>query len=112
MRRLFALTALLAALLAPTASAFAAEYEWTEGISKQGLDGFVVCSATTTVAGNTVTIGHNVGPDEAQPVASERAWQRTHCERLVRETTAGVFLYRFEATIDPSIVRVSFQQAP
>jgi hypothetical protein len=85
---------------------FAEEYSWTEDVSKQGLEGFYVCTASATANGNTGSITHNVGPDWGQPRNSEMAWQVKQCERIGREDVVNLFHYKWQTEIDPASVKV------
>ncbi len=101
---LIAVAVLLSVSIVP---AFAEEYAWTEDISKQGLDGFYVCTGTATYNGNTGSITHNVGPDWAQPRKSEMRWQIAQCERITREDVVNLFHYHWGQDIDPASVQIS-----
>lgn len=87
-------------------------YSWTEDTSKQGLDGFYICTGTASFEGNTASITHNVGPDvdridNASTHSAERAWQVRYCERITREDVVNVFHYKWGTEIDPSSVKIS-----
>ena len=108
MRYIVALAMVLALLglhLVPVA--YAETYSWTEDTSKQGLDGFYICTGTAEAGGNTGSITHNVGPDWDQPRDSEMRWQVADCERITRESVVDLFHYRWGIDIDPSSVRLS-----
>lgn len=108
MKRFIIAAALALSLLSPFATVARAEdYSWTEDISKQGLDGFYVCTGVAEFGGNTGSITHNVGPDESQPRASEMRWQKAYCERITREDVVNLFHYHWGQDIDPSIVKIS-----
>ena len=120
MKRLLAITGLLALSLAPTI-AHAETVVWDEasdgGIPKGvvGSDG-VRCIGEATAGGTTYRAIRYIGAD-ADEMASdpgrERAWQVEHCRWINSQEVGGVrgwFKWQRGIDIDPSIIKITVER--